>query len=718
MFSKFTTIFHQAVEVLAPTQPVQGDFLYHWKAITNYYLERKDERVSIEQTNIQSHLDQMLETLVQEEKSSESGSTGPCMEYMLQHKLLETMYTLGRSDSPPGMKQAVLVFFTKLLSWIRQPLLPHINVYRPVHRLIHVCGEVLAAPTENEEIQFLLTVCAKLKADPYLVNFFIESPKNMKSPKTSQSKDQEKQGEPKVKNPEFSLIKSLLALINSADGRVCVKSCEGLLLCASLPEDYAACCLIEHTDFCRILSSKLCTLYTNIPRALDPADIELAEAKWGLDRVTESDDTQSFPGKRQLISFLSWLDYCDQLIYVAHPKTAIAMSNAIISAFFEGVLLTSILQTCESTAITATAMLTRCLRLVTSKPLSRGLVEFILGSDREPEYPQQEGHKLRHKLIMRCNHLSQEMSLANLKLFETLLVKPNEHTFHNLVLRNLIGRDYCSEEDGEEAQIAGEEIIQSKSRRTICSERHDYNVNGESSSVATSDSVSSWSPSCSVTSSPSNSPKKPAVHKIVNSFLCLLPEDVKSSYQMTDSGYDTYLRDAHVQFADVCSACQAWGWPSSPTAEPEYKREQFFEGAFLKMLFDKLSRILSQSYETNLQVTSIISKLALLPHGNLHEYLLFPDLPLSPGARSLFTIFRKVVNDLEIQIKVIPDLSAKLMTIRQQLVGVLEEQRKAKHNLQVCIENGTMLQGVIIMEEFCKELAAIAFVKHHDIMGK
>ena len=41
-------------------------------------------------------------------------------------------------------------------------------------RLVGTCGEVQAAPTEIEEIQFLCTVCAKIKADPYLVNFFLE----------------------------------------------------------------------------------------------------------------------------------------------------------------------------------------------------------------------------------------------------------------------------------------------------------------------------------------------------------------------------------------------------------------------------------------------------------------------------------------------------------------------------------------------------------------
>lgn len=41
-------------------------------------------------------------------------------------------------------------------------------------KLIRLCGEVLAGPTENEEIQFLCIVCAKLKQDPYLVDFFLE----------------------------------------------------------------------------------------------------------------------------------------------------------------------------------------------------------------------------------------------------------------------------------------------------------------------------------------------------------------------------------------------------------------------------------------------------------------------------------------------------------------------------------------------------------------
>ena len=51
---------------------------------------------------------------------------------------------------------------------------------------------------------------------------------------------------------------------------------------------------------------------------------------------------------------------------------------------------------------------------------------------------------------------------------------------------------------------------------------------------------------------------------------------------------------------------------------------------------------LFQSYPVTLQLTSVISKLALVPHPTLHEFLLDPYLPLVPGVRNLYTVLQKV----------------------------------------------------------------------------
>ncbi|XP_029466329.1 protein FAM160B1 isoform X2 [Rhinatrema bivittatum] len=684
MFTKLTSILQHAVEALAPSLPLQEDFVYHWKAITHYYIETSDDKAPVTDTNIPSHLEQMLDILVQEENERESGETGPCMEYLLHHKILETLYTLGKADCPPGMKQQVLVFYTKLLGRIRQPLLPHINVHRPVQKLIRLCGEVLATPTENEEIQFLCIVCAKLKQDPYLVNFFLESklkvpalrdtaglpgddPPRSEAFSTADSEQPEgacgaggteqtqREGRPppptddrllrgypagasgKQANQDYNLVNSLLNLTKSPDGRIAVKACEGLMLLASLPEPAAAKCLTQHTCLCEVLTDRLTSLYNALAQSADPLDIETVEAiNWGLDSYSHKEDASAFPGKRALISFLSWFDYCDQLIKEAHKTSAAVMARSIREQFFAGVMEPQLMQTSEIGILTSTALLHRIVRQVTSEALLKEIVYFILGEDREAEtLANINTHPLRHRLIEHCDHISDEISIMTLRLFEHLLQKPCEHILTNLVLRNLEERSYTeykpvSQEDKdvvENGQIAGAVDLEEDPLFTDLSP----------------DNVLSnpeW-----LSASPPASPEhhktdgKTEVHKIVNSFLCLVPDEAKSSYQVEGTGYDTYLRDAHRQFRDYCAICVRWEWPNSPKAlEKCNMTTPFFEGHFLKVLFDRMGRILDQPYDVNLQVTSVLSKLALFHHPHIHEYLLDPYVNLAASCRSLFSV--------------------------------------------------------------------------------
>ena len=57
-----------------------------------------EHKTAIDQTGIPHHLDQMIIILLEEEELSETGSTASSMEYLLQHKILETLYTLARTD--------------------------------------------------------------------------------------------------------------------------------------------------------------------------------------------------------------------------------------------------------------------------------------------------------------------------------------------------------------------------------------------------------------------------------------------------------------------------------------------------------------------------------------------------------------------------------------------------------------------------------------------
>ncbi|XP_056386873.1 FHF complex subunit HOOK interacting protein 2A [Hyla sarda] len=752
MFSKFTSILQQAVEALAPSLPLQEDFVYHWKAITHYYIEASDDKAPVTDTNIPSHLEQMLDILVQEEDERESGETGPCMEYLLHHKVLETLYTLGKADCPPGMKQQVLVFYTKLLGRIKQPLLPHINVHRPVQKLIRLCGEVLANPTENEEIQFLCIVCAKLKQDPYLVNFFLESKlktfdcagssnnlgavsggsteefvandtgqaqppgaasngamqANPVLPNTAPTDKPEACAPPGPSSnhilQDYNLVNSLLNLTKSPDGRIAVKACEGLMLLVSLPEPAAAKCLMQNTALCELLTDRLTSLYRALPQSIDPLDIETVEGiNWGLDLYNVKEDASAFPGKRALISFLSWFDYCDQLIKEAHRMAATTMARSVRERFLVNVMEPQLMQTSEIGILTATSLLHRMVRQVTSEALMEEIVFFLLGEQREPETLSDiQRFPLRHRLIEHCNHISDEISIMTLRLFEHLLQKPNEHILYNLILRNLEERNYteykppCPEDKDivENGQIPGAVDLE-----------EDPIFTDMSPDNALSKEWLSASPP--ITPDHQRTDGKTEVHKIVNSFLCLVPDEAKSSYQVEGTGYDTYLRDAHRQFRDYCAICLRWDWPG--TAKPIEKcnlEAPFFEGHFLKVLFDRMGRILDQPYDVNLQVTSVLSKLSLFPHPHIHEFLLDPYVNLAPGCRSLFSVIVRVVGDLMVRIQRIPDFNPKLLLVRRRLLGLEPD--------GPIVDHMTLLEGVIVLEEFCKELAAIAFVKFHS----
>ncbi|XP_071792770.1 FHF complex subunit HOOK interacting protein 2A-like isoform X3 [Asterias amurensis] len=742
MFTKFAAALHHAVEVtlgdsdhrLAPTQTLLEDFTFHWKATTHYFNNSKDDKKPVQESNIPSHLDNMLALLTQEELQMEDNQTGPCMEYLLQNKILEMLHILGKADCPPGMKQVVLMFFLNLLGKIRQPLLPHVNVYKPVHRLIKVCGEVRAAPTEKEEIQFLCTVCSKLKESPYLVNFFLELPPRQNNRKgRSSSSGSSKSSVEDLTQPEFSLVNSLVSLVQSPDSRIAVKACEGLMLCATLPEKHAAQCIVDHTQFCTLLAERLCTLYNALPLSMDPVDVDSVEAKWGLYMSSDGEDTNKFPGKRQLISLLSWYDYCDQVIVEAHPIVARALAKQIKERFLVPIMEQLLLQSSEVGILTSTAHLVKFVKMTSSPALLDVLVKFILCEDTQPEKPGEGGSKLRQRLIERCDHLSDEICIMSLKLFETLFCKSNRHIITNLVLRNLLSRGYHSRSGHSEpnsdqgssnsaSSDSGVDTAISNGPKSPGVEPDSPMRDGEAPSVAeaVTEEVKATPLSPSASLSDSEADEQPSIHKIVNSFLNLMPDEARSSYLTGDIGYDMYLREAHRLFRECTVNCLPYDWQNYPTPLDRCSNDAFYEGAFLKILFDKLSRMLDQTYEVNLQVTSLLSKICLFPHPHIQEFFLDPYLPNAPGCRTLHTVLTRVIADLTSRIKSIPDFQKQVCVVRKQLMGMVEEDDRGKKSIAPIMNLPyiDLLEGVIVLEEFSKELAAIAFVKFHAASGR
>uniref|UniRef100_A0A8C8C0Y4 FHF complex subunit HOOK-interacting protein C-terminal domain-containing protein n=1 Tax=Oncorhynchus tshawytscha TaxID=74940 RepID=A0A8C8C0Y4_ONCTS len=688
-------------------------FVDHWKGITNYYIETTGQTRPVKQTDIPWRLKQMLDILVYEEAQQGQEEMGPCMEYLLQHKLLETLCTLGKAQYPPGMNQQVLVFFSKILVQIQKPMLHILNVYRPVQKLVRLCG-LPGSQTEKEEAQFMFVVCSRVKQDPYVLNYILEDNHSKRSISTSEDTEKGRSGEtvssnyptasdpastssPQQHSPTDSpstifpanagLIHVLVHLSRSqvcSKSRVALKAFESLLLLVSIPKEDTAVCLAESTPLCQLLAERLCELFSQLPATLEPADIHsFPQTHWN-----GMQESQSFPGSEHMENFFAWLDFLDHLMREAPKVTKIIIiKNGLCFRSEMGVLVNTALLCCS-------------VRHIQSPAMVEELVSFLLGRQTQSEQRlDTESHVLRYQLIEHCDHISDEISITTLLLFEALLQKPHREILFNLVLRNLENRCYLTR------TLGGGDDCRHFTDTDPVEENEELEEDPFFTDMYGEDEFNSSEQLL-------HRPQLIREHRcsgqtqaldIVNSFLCLVPQEAKTSQHVQGARYETYVHDAHEQFKECTAFLLDWDWPESlkPT-ELSVSSSDFFEGHFLKVLFDRIGRILEQPYELNLQVTSVLSRLAVFPHPHLHEYLLDPYIILAPGARSLFSVLIRVIGELMQRIEVIPNFTEKLVHVRRQLMGLDGESG---------VDHMPLLKGVIILEEFCKELAAIAFVK-------
>ncbi|XP_041855780.1 protein FAM160B2 isoform X2 [Melanotaenia boesemani] len=694
-FSKLTSMLLHALETREPTVDLLDSFIDHWKSVTNYYIKTTDENLPVKQTDIPWHLKQMLDILLYEDKHQAVEDTGPCLEYLLQHKLLETMCTLGKAQYPPGMCQQVLIFFSKLLSEMQKPLLQLVNVYRPV-QLIRLCA-LPGSQTEKEEAQFLLVLCSGVKQDPdtlrYVLQLIDQLPASSQSQPSMNASRHKTDSQPPCSQSDPSasslvqldssatdlvqsdsgLLWALLQLTRSQRRFVSLKAHESLLLLSGLQGGSPGELLSTCTQLGELLAGRLRELYSLLP--VEEADAAVLQSwpytPWRADLRTEVPD--------HMTDFFAWFNFLDQLTREAPQVLAVKVSQCVLQLWLMETLLPQLQHTSEQVVLVSTSVLCAAIRLLQSPSLLDHLVHFLL---RTPT--------LTHLLLQRCDHISDQISMTSLSLVDELLQKPHRDILDVLVLNFLLSRSYLS------PPAAGQE-----DRPPDGSEDSEDLEEDPFFSDSFSDTHLLPPPL-----PPSSSPPAGlgSAADVVNSFLCLVPVQVRSAQLLQEGGYESYIHDAHTLVTQCQAFSLSWDWPQSlpsPTLSSGEEAD-FFEGELLKVLFDRLGRILEQPYELNLQLTAVLSRLSAFSHPMLHEYLLNPYIHLSPCARSLFSVLIRVMGELMQRIQQVSDLPDRLLKIRRDLLGL---------NHHTGLEHLTLLRGIIVLEEFCKELAAIAFVK-------
>jgi Retinoic acid induced 16-like protein/Family of unknown function (DUF5917)/KELAA motif len=748
-------VFETLGEVVAPDPTNFQNFEYNWKLIKTYYSRTSQNETHIDNTNIPYYLEQMLKILIKEEEEVKEyyrhkmdspekykdQKIAECMDFVLENRPLDLLVELAISEKPVGARQWILKWMRRYLTCLENPVIAHGSVFKPILKLISVCSGNLASPYELDEILFLEAVAGLIGKTPEIIKCFIpphqfsdstiEGVFSKKPPKDNQLfattkiepnirrvslmvsddeefKDnnetyQESQEIPKkVKTPSprkvvklcnctdgdrFLLLDAIMSYMESADSKIIVRACEAILILVSLKQLNDSCPAVNasFTELCHIMGEKLYICAEQIPEDMDLSDIEDCTVSWGL--FPKDDDQQHFIGRYQLTSFLCWLDFADCL---ANENLSVAdlMGMLFREQVLEKIVEPNLLEICAPFGLVMTSKIVKQIR---SESFLEEIATWLVGTEIN-------GTDCLLNILIENSQDNTDVLLQTLQMVEALLDNPNERILHSMLFIYINNRGYFDSAKGGEIESWSDEEDKREKRR---------------GSVETAMK--------SKTMAPNN------ILKIINNFLLLLPRQLMA--ESVGTCYEEYMQDASRHYQLWIRKTSKFHWPveasspikrapnKSPTTSSECndsgisEEYTFYEGPLLRLLFNQIRNMGNQPYEMNLASIAILSKLALLPHPFLHELLLSTEIPIVSGASTLFTVIQSLSKKLLSEIPRYPDFSNKIKeTAKRLLTNPPLIKEKPKYKAEEC---DPLFEALIVLEEFCKELAAIAFIKYH-----
>ncbi|XP_070493258.1 FHF complex subunit HOOK interacting protein 2A-like isoform X1 [Chironomus tepperi] len=744
-------------EIIAPSPTLFQNFEYNWKLIKTFYMKINQNDQHIDNTNIPYYMEQMLQILIKEENevkefniknsdSPELRKTAECLEFLLESKPLDLLVDLAINEKPVGCRRWVLKWIKRYLTCLENPMIAHGSVFKPIVKLMTVCKGALASPYEMDEILFLEAVAGLIGKNPELIKLFIQSHQhsdsttkglfNTKPPKHNtlfesnklepnirrvslmiNSEDEEgikdesncnaNDGNdnqttrkllispkkiPKNCNCDdgdrFNLLDAVMSYIESADSTIVVRACEAILILVSLKELDNHCNAINasFTELSHVIGEKLFLCAELIPEDMNLSDIEECNISWGL---FPKDDQQHFIGRYQLTSFLCWLDYADCLV-----KENLLIADLLGMLFREQVL-EKILEPnlLELNGPFGLVLTSKIIKQINSEVLMEEIATWLVGTEIN-------GSDCLLNIIIENAHDNSEVLLQTLQFVESLLDNPNERILHSMIFLYVNTRGYFDSSKSSEIESwSDEEELREKRRGSV------------DSAVK------------SRTMAPNN------ILKVINNFLLLLPRQLMA--ESVGTCYEEYMQDASRHYQMWIKKTSKFNWPieaTSPTKRPFISKSPvvsnecndsgiseemtFYEGPLLRLLFNQIRNMSNQPYELNLASIAILSKLALLPNPFLHEILLSTEIPVAHGAATLFTVIQALSKKLLSEIPRYSNFSNRIHATAKRLLSnpplMKEEKDETVHD-----ESEQLFEALIVLEEFCKEIAAIAFIKYH-----
>lgn len=163
-FFKISTETQLARQLAPPPTPLQN-FEYHWKHVKNFYAQHTVmPKVHIENTNLPTHLEEMLKLLIEEDfranesttahtnadpktiastaaasplnsntgsHISSSTSKRECFDFVIINRPLDLLTDICLTDSPVGASVCVLNWMRRFLTCLQHPRLDHKSILQP-----------------------------------------------------------------------------------------------------------------------------------------------------------------------------------------------------------------------------------------------------------------------------------------------------------------------------------------------------------------------------------------------------------------------------------------------------------------------------------------------------------------------------------------------------------------------------------------------------------
>ncbi|CEP17403.1 hypothetical protein [Parasitella parasitica] len=278
-----------------------------WTNIQKYYESAADPlKDAVDLTPIPCSLQNIVKLIqaeeVEHQRASGSLETGPCLEYLLQKRVLEELAEFAKVDTPYGMRVHCLRFFCSLVTNVHAQLLPERAVHVPLqklisssHRLINRHYEELASETEPCSEERLLAISelslelVKLMhgifshfkgANAALMDLFFERgwcrsrgesvwrcSKDGKPLHKRRESAEEKITWEVFLTPRFDMFQYLVDFMNMP-GETGEIAREAILFALRLLEDDPeyVCYIVEYSNLCEVMAERLALFFAHLPK--------------------------------------------------------------------------------------------------------------------------------------------------------------------------------------------------------------------------------------------------------------------------------------------------------------------------------------------------------------------------------------------------------------------------------------------------------------------